>query len=76
MAGELEQYDQQRARARYIPRAQYSRRAHRLKMIGLAAPFVIGEFVTDVDKGWKWTRFAILLTAMARRGSVEGGSTV
>jgi hypothetical protein len=37
-------------------------------MIGLATPSVIGEFVTDHDKGRKWTRFAILLTAMAEEG--------
>jgi hypothetical protein len=42
--------------------------AHWLKMMGLATPLVIGEFVKDYEKRWKWTRVAILLTAMAEEG--------
>jgi hypothetical protein len=72
MAGEVEQqqYELQHAQARATFRTAHSTHAgaHWLKMIGLATPLAIGEFVKDPDTRWKWTRLAILFTALAEEG--------
>jgi hypothetical protein len=42
--------------------------AHWLKTAGILAPLIIGEFVKDTDKRWRWTRIASVATALVSEG--------
>ena len=58
------------------PDAQHSRQAfhhphtslgaagHWIKTLGILSPLVIGEFVKDPDKRWRWIRIASVATAL------------
>jgi hypothetical protein len=37
---------------------------HVLRTAGILAPLIIGEFVKDADKRWRWTRIASVATAL------------
>jgi hypothetical protein len=37
---------------------------HWLKMAGILSPLLIGEFVKDAEKRWRWIRIASVATAL------------
>jgi hypothetical protein len=41
---------------------------HWLKTAGILAPLVIGEFVKDADKRWRYFRMASVATALVSEG--------
>lgn len=42
--------------------------AHWIRTAGILAPLVIGEFVKDLDKRWRWIRIASVATALVSEG--------
>jgi hypothetical protein len=42
--------------------------AHWIRTAGILAPLIIGEFVKDMDKRWRWTRIASVATALVSEG--------
>ncbi len=42
--------------------------AHWIKTAGILAPLVIGEFVKDADKRWRYIRLASVTTALVSEG--------
>lgn len=42
--------------------------AHWIKTAGILAPLVIGEFVKDADKRWRYIRLASVATALVSEG--------
>ena len=41
---------------------------HWVRTAGLLAPLVIGEFVKDADKRWRWIRVASIATTLISEG--------
>jgi hypothetical protein len=41
---------------------------HWVRTAGLLAPLIIGEFVKDADKRWRWTRIASITAALVSEG--------
>ena len=41
---------------------------HWIKMAGILSPLIIGEFVKDNEKRWRWIRIASVATALVSEG--------
>jgi len=42
--------------------------AHWLKTLGILSPLIIGEFVKDPERRWRYTRMAVIATAALSQG--------
>ena len=50
------------------PRTALSATGHWLKTLGMLSPLIIGEFVKDPERRWRYTRMAIIATAALTQG--------
>jgi hypothetical protein len=50
------------------PRTALSATGHWLKTLGVLSPLVIGEFVKDPERRWRYTRIAVIATAALTQG--------
>ena len=50
------------------PRTALSATGHWLKTVGVLSPLIIGEFVKDPDRRWRYTRIAVIATAALTQG--------
>jgi hypothetical protein len=50
------------------PRTALSATGHWLKTAGMLSPLVIGEFVRDPERRWRYTRIAVIATAALTQG--------
>jgi hypothetical protein len=41
---------------------------HWIRTAGILAPLIIGEFVKDAEKRWRWTRISAVATALISEG--------
>ena len=41
---------------------------HIVKTAGVLAPLIIGEFIKDAEKRWRWTRISSVATALLWQG--------
>jgi len=41
---------------------------HWIRMAGILSPLIIGEFVKDNEKRWRWIRIASVATALVSEG--------
>jgi hypothetical protein len=46
------------------PRTSHGATSHWVRTAGLLAPLLIGEFVEDADKRWRWIRISSVATAL------------
>ena len=52
----------------YKPHTGLSTTGHWLKTIGMLSPLIIGEFVKDPERRWRFTRMAVIATAALSQG--------
>lgn len=52
----------------YKPRTALSATGHWLKTVGMLSPLLIGEFVKDPERRWRYTRIAVIATAALTQG--------
>jgi hypothetical protein len=50
------------------PHTALSATGHWLKTIGILSPLLIGEFVKDPERRWRFTRIAVIATAALSEG--------
>jgi hypothetical protein len=50
------------------PHTALSTTGHWLKTLGMLSPLVIGEFVKDPERRWRYTRIAVIATAALTQG--------
>jgi hypothetical protein len=50
------------------PHTSLGATGHWVRTAGLLAPLIIGEFVKDADKRWRWIRIASVTTALVSEG--------
>jgi sirohydrochlorin ferrochelatase len=52
----------------YKPHTALSTTGHWLKTVGMLSPLIIGEFVKDPERRWRYTRMAVIATAALSQG--------
>jgi len=52
----------------YKPHTALSTTGHWLKTLGMLSPLIIGEFVKDPERSWRYTRIAVVATAALSQG--------
>ncbi len=59
---------QERTHVERVSRRHHSSTGHWIRTAGILAPLVIGEFVHDPDKRWRFTRIASVSVALISEG--------
>ncbi len=54
------------------PRTSHGATGHWIKTAGILAPLLIGEFVKDPDKRWRWVRISAVATALVSEAMWAG----
>jgi hypothetical protein len=68
-AAEHEQYERDHPREAFArSHITLGAAGHWIKTAGILAPLVIGEFVKDADKRWRYIRLASVATALISEG--------